>query len=102
MTGPMDTLGDRMRQMHAAGWTEQFEVSGRGICCVACEHWATPEYVKVDEVFRFEGASDPEDQAVLFAISLPCGHRGVLPAAYGKDVAPEIAEVLKRLNVSDH
>ena len=33
MTGPMDTLADRMRQLHAAGWTEQLSVDDGGLRC---------------------------------------------------------------------
>jgi hypothetical protein len=27
MTGPMNTLADRMRELHAAGWTDQLTVT---------------------------------------------------------------------------
>ena len=49
-------------------------------------------------MYRFEGISDPGDESILFAISMPCGHRGTLPAAYGKDASPEVADVVKRLH----
>lgn len=97
MTGPMDTLADRMRELHAAGWTEQLSVTDGGLSCDSCRCWSAPEDVEVDAVYRFEGVSDPGDESILFAISMPCGHRGTLPAAYGKDTAPEVADVVKRL-----
>lgn len=97
MTGPMDTLSDRMRELQAAGWIEQLSISDGGVCCDGCGCWAAAEDVAVDEVNRFEGVSDPGDESILFAISMPCGHRGVLPAAYGKDTAPDVADVVTRL-----
>ena len=97
MTGPMDTLGDRMRELHAAGWNKQFLVSDGGLRCDGCSCWAAPEKVDVDMFYRFEGASDPGDESILFAISMPCGHRGTLPAAFGKDTAPDVADVVTRL-----
>jgi hypothetical protein len=97
MTGPMDTLGDRMRELHAAGWTAQLAVDDRGLRCDTCRSWSAPEDVEVDEVYRFEGPSDPADESILFAISMPCGHRGTLPAVYGKDTAPDVADVVTRL-----
>lgn len=97
MTGPMDTLAERMRQLRAAGWTEQLSVSDGGLRCDGCGCWAEAEDVAVDEVDRFEGTSDPGDESILFAISMPCGHRGTLPAAYGMDVAPDVADVVMRL-----
>jgi hypothetical protein len=92
MTGPMDTLGDRMRELHAAGWTEQLSVDDGGLRCDGCRCWSAPEDVEVDAVDRFEGISDPGD-----AVSMPCGHRGTLPASYGKDTASDVADVVKRL-----
>lgn len=97
MTGPMDTLSERMRELHAAGWIEQFSVSDGGLRCDGCSCWAAPEHVDVDKVYRFEGLSDPGDESILFAISMPCGHRGTLPAAYGKDTAPDVTDVVQRL-----
>ena len=97
MTGSMDTLGDRMRELHAAGWIEQLSVDDGGLSCDGCRCWAAAEDVEVDAVYRFEGDSDPGDESILFAISMPCGHRGTLPAAYGKDTAPDVADVVKRL-----
>jgi hypothetical protein len=102
MTGPMDTLGDRMRQLQAAGWTEQISVGAAGLCCDGCGCWAAPEDVTVDAVDRFEGPSDPGDESILFALSLPCGHRGVLPAVYGKDTEAAVADVLMRLRRRRH
>lgn len=95
----MDTLGQRMRQLHDAGWTEQLSVSDGGLRCDGAGCWAAPEDVVVDQVYRFEGLSDPDDQSILYAITLPCGHRGALPAAYGKDTMPDVADVVTRLRV---
>lgn len=93
---PMDTLVDRMQQLDAAGWTEQLSISGGRLHCDRQGCRAAPEDVVVDYVFRFEGASDPGDQSILFALSLPCGHRGSLPAAYGKDMPSAVADVVTR------
>lgn len=97
MTGNMDTLVDRMRQLRAGGWSHGLSVAEQGVRCDECTCWTAPEDAVVDDFYRFEGESDPDDESILFAVSLPCGHRGVLPASYGKDTTPEIAHVLKRL-----
>ena len=39
--------------------------------------------VIVTETVRFEGISNPEDQAILDAVVTPCGRRGLFSAAYG-------------------
>ena len=95
----MDTLVERMRQLDDAGWVEQFAVDDGGLRCDSCSCWAAPEDVEVNEVYRFEGASDPGDEAILFAISMPCRHRGTLPASYGRDTPPDVADVVTRLRL---
>ena len=54
----------------------------------------------VDVVYRLEGPSDPADEAVLFAVTMPCGHRGVFPATYGNDTEPDVVDVVKRLRLT--
>jgi len=93
----MDTLVERMRQLKDRGWVEQLAVEDGGLRCDSCACWAAPEGVEVDEVYRFEGTSDPGDESILLAISMPCGHRGTLPASYGRDTPPEVGDVLTRL-----
>lgn len=99
MADSMDTLVDRMQQLQAAGWVAQFSVSEGAVRCDECGCSASPEEATVDEVFRFEGESDPADESILFAMTMPCEHRGALPATYGKDTAPEIGDVLTRLRL---
>lgn len=80
MTGPMDTLGERMRELRADGWVEEFSVDDTGVRCDACRRWAAPEDVVVDVVHRFEGPSDPGDQE-------------------GMETEPTVADVVQRLRL---
>lgn len=98
----MDTLSERMQQLHDAGWIEQLAVDKARLTCGNCGRTAAPDEVGVNEVYRFEGASDPGDESILFAISMPCGHRGTLPASYGPDTPPEIADFVTRLRLDEH
>lgn len=95
----MDTVVERMRQLHDAGWVAHFAVDNGGLRCDSCASWAAPEDVEVNEVYRFEGASDPGDESILFAISMPCGHRGSVLASYGRETAPDVADVVTRLRL---
>ena len=49
------------------------------------------------ETVRFEGISNPEDQAILDAVITPCGHRGLFSAAYGVYASTEDVDVLQAL-----
>jgi hypothetical protein len=48
---------------------------------------------------RFEGVSNPDDQAILAAIMTPCLHAGLFSAAYGLYTTAIDADVLLALAV---
>ncbi|MBC8172671.1 MAG: phosphoribosylpyrophosphate synthetase [Chitinophagales bacterium] len=55
--------------------------------CIECEqdgHTLSPEKFVIDDAFRFEEDSDPENQSVLYAISSLDGkNKGLMINAYG-------------------
>ena len=62
-----------------------------------------PDEFVVDKHYRFEGASDPDDEAVVYAISsLTHDLKGILVNGYGNNsnpVADELIKVLKEREV---
>lgn len=51
----------------------------------------------VGHIARFEGDSNPDDEAILVALTLPCGHRGLLTGGYGPTTDPITDDVLHAL-----
>lgn len=62
------------------------------------ERFDTSEF-KVDKVYRFEGASNPSDNAILYAITTSKGHKGVLVDGYGYSSGQVSDEMLKKLDL---
>ncbi len=62
-----------------------------------CGELIDADQATIDEIVRFEGDSNPDDEAILAAVSMPSGHRGLYASAYGTDVAPDDADVLQAL-----
>jgi hypothetical protein len=87
---------DRFR---AAGYTHEFFIEGDGVRCPECDSQVlAPEDVTVDLTERTEGDSNPEETAIVFAVSDgPCGLKGVLVSAFGPEVSGPRADVLRRL-----
>lgn len=57
-----------------------------------------PDTCVIKEVIRYEGASDPADQGILFAIEcLKCGFKGTFSAAYGTGVSAREGQMLNAL-----
>lgn len=62
------------------------------------EEFLSQEFV-VDEVYRFEGASNPGDEATLYAITTSTGRKGVLLDGYNYTSGQISEELLKRLDL---
>lgn len=65
------------------------------------ERFTMDEFV-VDEVFRFEGPSNPSDNSVLYAITTSTGRKGVLVDGYGISGGQISDEMLKKLNLKQN
>ena len=96
-SGQMETMSEASARLRAAGYVENWLAEDGKLRCGSCTATYDPASVTVDEVVRFEGPSDPGDEAILFALSGPCGHRGQFSAAYGPDTAVEDVEVITAL-----
>lgn len=53
----------------------------------------------VDQVYRFEGASNPGDEATLYAITTSTGRKGVLLDGYNYTSGQISEELLKKLDL---
>jgi hypothetical protein len=93
------TLLDAINGLKARGYTEDFNLKENYLDCSNSKHQLSPDDFKVDNVFRFEGESDPEDQAVLYAISSEKYNlKGTLVNAYGIYSDNQANEIIKKLD----
>jgi hypothetical protein len=91
----METLVEAMDRLRGAGYElDLFALDGGRLRCGACAEVVDARDATVDEVVRFEGMSNPDDMAILTALSCPNGHRGLFSAAYGPTASAQEAEVL--------
>jgi hypothetical protein len=82
-TTQMLTLSEGTNIALKKGFTENFKVVGKGLTTNAEEKFYSPEDVKIDNFFRFEGYSDPMDNAILYLIETNDHVKGMLIDAYG-------------------
>jgi hypothetical protein len=78
-----DTLSEAINGLKKRGYTEDFNLNPHCIVCGALELQLHPEQFVVDEYHRFEGASNPSDNSIVYAIHSNDGLKGVLVDAYG-------------------
>ncbi len=78
-----DSLVDALDDLHKRGYESHFEIETACLYCGDLDLRLYPEEFKVDEVHRFEGDSNPEDNVVLYAITGSNGVKGTLVDGYG-------------------
>jgi hypothetical protein len=93
-----ETVTEAVQQLQSQGYATDFELDAAGINCRACRHQHMPERLQVTHTYRFEGATNPSDEAIVLGVVCPdCGTKGVIVSAYGPSAEPELFELLMRL-----
>lgn len=97
---PYVTLSETMNELRQQGYTEDFNLHQDCIECRNGECQVFADDFKVDNYYRFEGASNPSDAAILYAISSErYGLKGLLVNGYGIYTEPMTDAMLKKLEV---
>jgi hypothetical protein len=91
------TVTDAINQLHQQGFTLDMSLNGSYFEADG-KKYPADEFEIVD-LYRYEGPSDPADEATVYALASPAGVKGVLVTGYGASSPDETAaEVLKQLH----
>jgi hypothetical protein len=93
----MRTLVSCMNKQVLDGYTGNFKVTEKGIYSFENDKHYKPEEIHIVNFFRFEGASDPADNAILYVIEINDGTKGTLTDAYGPYADPHVAKFIKQV-----
>lgn len=95
----MTTLSRVLTVLRERGYTEDFNLSDTCLVCHGNSLQVFPEDFVVDKHYRFEGPSDPGDEAIVYAISSATHNmKGVLVDGYGissDTISTEMIQALK-------
>ena len=94
---PMETLSQATTRLSAAGFDEQYIAREERLVCGNCAVSHDPADMAIVEIVRFEGLSDPGDEAIVYALDAGCGHRGLYIAAYGPTATTDDIAVVAAL-----
>ena len=99
MTDAPTTVLEAVHLLEAEGFGASFSLRPDGLHCGACGKEHLADSADVVRVFRFEGPSDPDEQAIVYALRCPvCDAKGSLVSAYGPGADPEVADRLVMLD----
>lgn len=99
----MTTLSEVTNFLNDEGYTIDFNLRQNYLECMDNHLKIYPGEFIVDKHYRFEGDSDPADEAIVFAISSPKHHlKGVLINGYGISSDSISDEMIKALDERKH
>ncbi|HZF64063.1 MAG TPA: hypothetical protein VEZ55_06260 [Chitinophagaceae bacterium] len=93
----MKSLSTCLNKVISDGYTEDFKITEKGMEGLHNKKMYQPSDVKIVNFFRFEGPSDPEDEAVLYVIEAEDGTKGTLIDAYNLYSDPLIGDFVKEV-----
>jgi hypothetical protein len=98
---PPSGAAEAVQVLRADGYGDSIEVSVDGIWCSGCQQTHSVTGVVQERIFRFEGASNPDDMSIVVGLRCTiCGRTGVVVSAYGPDADPRLFDILNQIPIS--
>lgn len=94
-----DTVSDAVNGLKQRGYTIDFNLEADRICCSETPLALAPSEFEITEYYRFEGPSDPADEAVVYAIESKKGEKGLLVTGFGISAEGIGEEMIEKLTV---
>jgi hypothetical protein len=94
-----DTVAEAVNGLKQRGYTIDFNLEADNICCTATPLKLAPSDFEITEFYRFEGNSDPADEAIVYAIESTKGDKGLLVTGFGISAEGIGEEMVEKLSV---
>lgn len=95
-----DTVSEAVNDLILRGYTIEFSLQSNCIYCRYNQTRLSPDAFAIDEVYRFEGNTDPADETIVYAVSSNDGSmKGTLVDAYGAYVDTASEELVSKLQI---
>lgn len=92
------TLSEAVDDLKRQGYADELRLAGEGL--YKGEDQLDASLFTIDSFHRFEGASDPADMSIVYAISAPSlGLKGLLIGAYGPEAEAHFDRMVRPLEV---
>lgn len=92
-----ETLSEAITNLRKQGYIHDFNLRSEWLESEQLNVQLKPGTFHVDELYRFEGMTNPDDSSILFAITSPAGIKGILVDAYGPYAESLSSKILKQL-----
>lgn len=95
------TLSETVNGLIKAGYTLDFNIHGECLICHQTNTILSPDEFQIDKVYRFEGASNPDDESVVYALSsAKFNVKGILINGYGISADEATSKLVEKLQTN--
>jgi hypothetical protein len=95
----LPTVVETLNELKAQGFTHDFNIHNNSLHSSNGDITLSPKDFEIVKVHRFEGASDPGDNSIIYAIEAPKhGIKGTFFNGYGTYSDEISEELLRKLN----
>lgn len=94
-----ETLSEAINALKQEGFTYDYNLQDKGILNSQKKSHIPASDLTVVCVYRFEGNTNPDDNAMLYAIETARGEKGLLLDAYGVYAGEISREMLDKLKI---
>jgi hypothetical protein len=95
------TMTEALEDLQKRGFTANFEFLNNTFQALDSGKAFQAGDLTIVEHHRFEGASDPDDMSVVYAIEAADGTRGILVDAFGVYATPDLGAFLKDVRMRE-
>ena len=96
-----ETMSEAIARLNGLGYTEQFLAENHGFRAVKAGRTYPPEAVVIDEIVRFEGETDLDEEAAIFALrDKTNGIKGTYTVAFGVSMDPADMDLVAKMTAA--
>lgn len=88
------TVSEALDNLNELGFTYDFNIHDEEI-------EKQPHNYEIKHIYRYEGDSDPSDEAVVYGIKSNSGKKGVFVAGFSANSDSKVAQILAKLCLAD-
>jgi len=92
---------EAIEELKKRGFTANFEFLDQEFRDVDSRRTFKADELTIMEHYRFEGASDPDDMSVVYAIESDDGLKGIVADAFGLYANPDLAGFLENVKMRE-
>nr|WP_294899848.1 phosphoribosylpyrophosphate synthetase [uncultured Pedobacter sp.] len=100
--GSYETLSEAMNKLKEKGFNYEFDFKDAHLCCATDNREYGSDELKIVEIHRFEGITDPEDSSILYAVESNDGAKGLVVDAYGMYADAEKTKFMSSVEIAEH